>query len=80
MGDGSSIRRSLRIEKWLKARIYTQNYNVKEEHGRDDAGQTASISASWNSRVLLSVASVDQRFILPLSLYCEFPNGFHKML
>lgn len=35
MGDSSSIRRSLRIERWLKARIYTQNYNVKEEHGRD---------------------------------------------
>ena len=55
MGDGSSIRRSLMIERWPKARIYTQNYNVKEEYGRDDVGQTASISASWNSCMLISV-------------------------
>lgn len=80
MGDGSSIRRSLMIERWPKARIYTQNYNVKEEYGRDDVGQTASISASWNSCMLISVASIGQRFISPLSLYCEFPNGLHKML
>lgn len=79
MGDGSSIR-SLTIERWMKARIYTQNYNVKEEYGRDDVGQTASISASWNSRVLLSVASIDQRCVSPLSLYCESPNSLHKML
>lgn len=69
MENGSSIRRSLRIERWLKARIYTQNYNVKEEHGRDDAGQTASIcileftcasfSSFYRSKIHLALVSLN---------------------